>query len=170
MSPVASRLGRFASIAIPFLTALICVLIGAVPFSVSNGFLVTPLFPLMAIFYWSIVRPDLMGPTPVFIIGLLQDIYTAGPPGFWALIFLAAYAFSVSQRILFTGRFALGPWLGFAMTALMAVFLAWVIASIFHGGPVAPLPFFVQFVASVTFYPLFMRIFALAGRGLARGV
>lgn len=49
-----------------------------------------PLLPVMTVYFWTIVRPGLMPTALVFLAGLVLDLLTATPLGFWALSLLAA--------------------------------------------------------------------------------
>ena len=50
------------------------------------------LLGLVPIYFWCLVRPDLMTPAAVFAIGLLEDVLSGGPPGVWTLSFVVTYA------------------------------------------------------------------------------
>ncbi len=49
-----------------------------------------PLFAVMVVYFWTVVRPSLMPPLAVFLAGLALDLLTWTPLGFWALGLLTA--------------------------------------------------------------------------------
>ena len=77
-----------------------------------------PLLALMPVYFWCLVRPDLMTPAAAFAIGLLQDMLSGGPPGVWTLSFVVTYAVIERQRDAFAGLSGLAAVLGFATAAL----------------------------------------------------
>ena len=83
---------RFLSALVPFLCGFLAVLISNLPLSLTGGLVPAPLLGLVPIYFWCLVRPDLMTPAAAFAIGLLQDIMAGGPPGVWTLSFVVTYA------------------------------------------------------------------------------
>lgn len=68
------RLLRSARRLLPALLGLFLILFSLVPVGAPNLSGIMPLFSVMAIYYWSIYRPDLMPGWAAFSLGLLQDI------------------------------------------------------------------------------------------------
>ena len=62
------------------------VLISNLPISLTGGLVPPPLLGLMPVYFWCLVRPDLMTPAAVFAIGVLQDMLSGGPPGVWTAV------------------------------------------------------------------------------------
>src|SRR5471030_2963078 len=87
----------FAGLA-PLLCGLLAVILSNIPLTLMGGLVPAPLFGLVPIYYWCLVRPDLMTPAATFAIGILQDIMAGGPPGVWTLAFVVTYAVVARQR------------------------------------------------------------------------
>ncbi len=89
------RLGFSASgmmaATVPFLCGAIAVAFANLPVSVLGGLVPPPLLALMPVYFWCLVRPDLMPPAAAFAIGVLEDLFSGGPPGVWGASFVAAY-------------------------------------------------------------------------------
>jgi rod shape-determining protein MreD len=100
------------------------------------------------------------------VLGIAQDFTVGTPPGFWALTYLVAYGFAISQRVFFTGRSGPGVWFGFAMTAAIAAGVAWLAGSMSYARWIPPGPIVIQAAMSVAFYPLVARVFSLLRRTL----
>jgi len=146
-----SFLGAFGSV-IPFLCALLGVIVANVPISVSGGIVPPPLLALMPIYYWCLVRPDLMPPFAVFIIGVLEDLLSGSPPGVWTVAFIAAYALVDRERESFAGLGGAGAILGFAAAMLVAGASVYGIIAIYYWN-LPPLgPILVEIAVSVVFY------------------
>ena len=60
-----------------------------------------PAFTLMAVYHWTIYRPDLLPPIGLFAIGLAQDLLTGAPIGVGALMLLLARGAVLRYRRLF---------------------------------------------------------------------
>lgn len=64
---------------LPFLMTLLFALISVVPLNLPGFAVVTPAFALMAVFHWTVYRPDLMPLGAIFLIGLLLDLLNGTP-------------------------------------------------------------------------------------------
>ena len=126
----------FAAI-LPVFIGILFVVIGNFP---VGGLLPSPLFVLMPLYFWGMVRPDLMTPFWVFVLGVLEDLLSGGPPGVWALSFLGVYFMIERQRDVLAGLSGVGALMGFAAAALIACGSAYVIVTIYywHLQPIAP--------------------------------
>lgn len=116
---------------LPVGCGILGVLITDMPFSVFGTWIPAPLYALMAIYYWCLMRPDLMSPVWAFLIGFLHDILSGGPPGIWAATFVATYAVTDRQRDAFAGLSGWGAILGFAIAALVAFTTQYVIICLY---------------------------------------
>jgi rod shape-determining protein MreD len=122
---------RFLLNSIPVLCSLLGVVITNLPFSILGSWIPSPMYALMPIYFWCLVRPDLMSPGWAFVIGVIHDILSGGPPGIWAASFVATYAVIDKQRDAFAGLSGWGAILGFATAALVACTAQYVIYSLY---------------------------------------
>jgi len=137
---------------VPVLASVLAVLLANVPISFFGGALPAPLLALMPVYYWCLVRPDLMSPGWAFVIGVLQDILSGGPPGIWAGAFVATYALIDRQRDAFAGLSGWGAMLGFATAALVACSSAYLIVSFYYWRLPPLAPVMVEFALTVLYY------------------
>ena len=108
MNAVWQRLDLFARVLTPSLIACALVILSVLPLHIPSYSSVVPSLALMAVFYWSLHRPDLLPAVAVFLVGILYDILTGGPMGVQAFILLVVYWVTGSQRQLFlVNRFSL---------------------------------------------------------------
>ena len=145
---------RFLASLVPALLALLLVLLANMPMSFTGGFLPVPALALACVYYWILVRPDLMPPFIVLGIGLAEDLLSGGPAGLWGAGFLAAFWLTDRQRETFAGLTGAGAVIGFAGAMLLAAGTAYVLATLVYLrlAPIAPL--LLQSVSTVVFYPL----------------
>lgn len=94
------RLDIIARGLFPAFSVFILLLFNLLPISVPLLSTASPALPLMAVFYWSVNRPDLLTALTAFFLGLLQDLLTGLPLGVSSLVLLLVQTGSASQ-----GRF-----------------------------------------------------------------
>ena len=157
---------------VPLFCGLAGALIGNVPISILSGKVPPPLFALVPVYFWCLVRPDLMTPAAVLAIGFAEDILSGGPPGVWTLAFVLTYALVASQRDSFAGLSGLAAVVGFGAAAAAACASAYVTVSMlyWHLPPVAPI--LAELAMTVIFYvPTAFVVGAIHHRfiGAARG-
>jgi rod shape-determining protein MreD len=138
----------------PTLTAVTCVVVAVVPAHLPSFITVTPAFALMAVYYWTLHRPDLLPFAAVFVVGLLADLLEGAPLGVSPLILLLAYALVLSQREHLMMRGFTVIWVGFLVVAAAAAALQWGVASLFYGMLVDVRAFLFQGVFTVAVYPV----------------
>src|ERR1700679_3446240 len=89
---------RIVASLIPFVCGLLGVIIANLPISFLGGLVPAPLLALIPVYYWCLVRPDLMTPAAAFVIGMVEDILSGAPPGMWTLSFVLTYVVIDRQR------------------------------------------------------------------------
>jgi rod shape-determining protein MreD len=123
--PGAAASLKFFAALLPFLCGLFGAFFTSIPISILGGAVPPPLLALVPIYYWCLVRPDLMSPATALIIGFVQDVLWGGPPGIWTLSYVVTYALVARQRDSFAGLSGLMAVLGFAMAAFVTCATAW---------------------------------------------
>jgi len=116
---------RYLVALIPMVSGLLGVLIANIPVSILGGLVPAPLFGLVPVYFWCLLRPDLMTPAVAFSIGFAEDILSGGPPGIWTLAFVLTYALLARRRDSFAGLSGLAAVLGFAAAATFACAIAY---------------------------------------------
>jgi rod shape-determining protein MreD len=159
-----TRLLRILRLLLPGLVTFIAVLLTVLPLGIPFAAVVTPFLSLMAVYYWSIYRPDLLPPAVVFVLGVLQDMLTGGPVGLLALVLLLVQALAVSQRRILLGQAFSVEWAGLLLVVAGAGAVSWTLASVYYLALVPPVPFVVQALITVALYPLGSWLFARVAR------
>jgi rod shape-determining protein MreD len=137
---------------VPVLCGVFAVFLTNLPFSILGGWLPSPLYALMPVYFWCLVRPDLMSPVWAFLIGVLHDVLSGGPPGMWAASFVATYAVIDRQRDAFAGLAGFAALLGFATAALVANLTSYLILMLYHWQLLSPSPFAKEFAVTALLY------------------
>jgi rod shape-determining protein MreD len=159
-----ARLLRVLRLLLPGLVTYIAVMLTVMPLGIPFIAVVTPFLSLMAVYYWSIYRPDLLPPVAVFTLGILQDILTGGPVGLLALVLLLVQASAVSQRRILLGQAFSVEWAGLLLIAAGAGAVSWMLACAYYFALVPPIPFVVQALITAALYPLGSWLFNRVAR------
>lgn len=124
------QLDRMWRLASPFLLGLLLVLISLIPTNIPELSSIPPMLTLIAVYHWSLFRPDLLPIGAIFVLGLIQDLLGGGPMGIYTLMLLIVHGMVISQRkFLFRKPFFI-TWIGFAMFGALAELAAWLLASL----------------------------------------
>ncbi|MBL4595158.1 MAG: rod shape-determining protein MreD [Robiginitomaculum sp.] len=159
LSSVGARAGLLAWIGGPTLVSFVGLLIYVAPVHLLGVHIPMPLFPLMAIFFWAMARPQLMPPIIVFAIGLLQDLMTGGPLGLWAFSYLSAYMVMTLKSEMFAAHGDASLWVGFALMVGCTMVAAGLAGWLVFGSQVDWLYLIVQSFITVLVYPLAGRFY-----------
>jgi len=149
---------RYLIATIPALCGLLGAFIANIPISLLGGLVPAPLLALVPVYFWCLVRPDLMTPAVALMIGMAEDVLSGGPPGIWTLAFVLTYALVARQRDSFAGLAGLAAVVGFAAAAAFACAVAYFsvagFALLTPGASLPPIPPILgELAMTVLFYP-----------------
>ncbi|MGH7014137.1 MAG: rod shape-determining protein MreD [Stellaceae bacterium] len=152
---------------VPGTTTLLFALLSLLPFHVPSFGSIAPGFALMAVFHWTVYRPDLLPLGVVFVAGLLLDLLNGTPyVGLSALALLLVRTGVLSQRRVFSHRPFSVLWLGFFGAAAGAFALEWAFVSLMQFQFMAPRPFVFQTLITAACFPIGSYVLALAHRAM----
>ncbi len=143
-----------APVALTVVLLLLCTL----PLRVPAFNVLIPSLPLIAVFYWVLYRPDLMPAGAAFAIGLVEDGLSGTPIGVSAMVLTCVHAGVTVQRRFFAGKSFAIVWLGFAVVATLAFFLAWLLVCAYYGMRVNASGVILQAVVTIGCLPLVWRL------------
>lgn len=138
----------------PILTTFVCVFASVIPLHLPGFAVVTPALALMAVYHWTIYRPELLSFVATFAAGLVLDLLNGAPLGISSLVLLLTRAFVLSQRGLFVGQGFAVVWLGFLGVATAAIAFEWAVFSLYYGFLLDIRPSLFQGVLTVSCYPV----------------
>jgi rod shape-determining protein MreD len=144
----------------PTLTTILCVFASVAPVHLPAFTTTTPFFTLMAIYFWTLHRPELLPFPIVFAAGLLLDMLEGAPLGVSSLILLLAHGLVLSQREHLVMRRFTVVWVGFLVVAAAAAALEWGVVSLFYGIFLDVRAFLFQGVLTVAVYPVVSYLLA----------
>lgn len=151
---------RVVSLITPLASILVAILMMPLPIGIKVwGHTIMPSLPLLAIFLWTVHRPDLLPPMFVLLFGLLFDLLINGPIGSSSVVFMAVYAITLSGRVYWMTLQGSGLIGGFVLVAVAAELLSWGTASFSFGRLVSPTPALIEAIASIAVLPIARRAF-----------
>lgn len=169
MTPnVAYQFNRLLRGSIPFALAVLMTVLSVVPLGISGFGVITPSFLTIAVFYWSIHRPYLLGAPLCFVLGVLFDFLTGTPLGLTSLILLLVHGMTLSQRRIFLGKSFVLSWFGYALIALIAALVGWLVACLYSLALLPFLPVLFQYVLSLLLFPLLAWGFGILQNNVLR--
>jgi rod shape-determining protein MreD len=142
------------------LSIAVLVVFSALPWGLeADSRFVLPLLPAVAIHYWVLRDKTVTVPEWfVFAVGLLLDVLTNGPLGFWSFIYLLTYASAVlSQPFAHDGPFQ--RWLLMVAAVSLVAAIAWVVTSLYSLQVVDWQPFVWGVIAATLAHPLMAFVF-----------
>lgn len=162
------RFGVRLRLLTPVALTLAAVFVSIVPVGIPGLPEVTPFFTLMAVYHWSIYRPELLPAPAVFILGLVQDGLTGGPLGLFALILVVVYGLVSMQRRTFLGKSFQVEWFGFSLVVFGVTLVSWLISCVYFTTLVDPRLVVLQGILTLAIYPCIVWIFARVARTALR--
>jgi rod shape-determining protein MreD len=153
---------------VPAAFTLVLAILSVIPLGIPGYAQVTPNFVLMSVYYWTIYRPDHLPYLAVFLVGLLVDLLTFGPPGLTPLALLVVRAIVLRQRKFFVGKSFPILWWGFTLTALAVTSVFWGAGGLLTGRLLDPRSFAFQAVLTVACYPVLSWVFSRVQRVMSR--
>lgn len=110
---------------LPIATTIFAAVLAILPVRVPGYAALTPAFTLMAVYHWTIYRPDLLPPIGIFAVGLAQDLLIGAPVGVGALVLLLARAAVLRYRRFFINCTFPFVWTGFTLLGAASMLLLW---------------------------------------------
>lgn len=101
-------------IAAPAAACIGATILFAIPIRVFGLQLPEPVFPVIPVFAWAVIRPSVLAPFVILVMGLFLDVFWSGPLGLWALSLLVGYAGVLALRNMLTGQSRPIMWSWFA--------------------------------------------------------
>ena len=139
----------------PIVVLLLFLLVALLPWGLpGEARFVLPMLPYVAVHYWTLNDRGFMPASLVFVVGLVIDLVTRGPLGFWAMIFLTG---QMCALWLSGGRgdTRFKRWLGFFAVIGALSCLQWLVASVYFVAWADPRPFATAAAVIAAIYPLF---------------
>jgi rod shape-determining protein MreD len=154
----------------PVAITLLLTVLSVVQIRLPAASTLAPDLVLIAVFYWTVHRPDLMRLWTVFVIGLLGDVLSGTPLGVHPLVLVLVHIAIISQHKIFRGASFGIVWWAFSLIAPAAHILAAIIAFVMTGALTDLSLFMLRLVLTIGFYPALAWLLGRAQRALLASV
>lgn len=148
------RLDVFSRQVVPSASTFAAIVLDVLPMPPDGLHAIAPSLPIIAVFYWTLHRPDLMPALAVFLFGLVQDSLSGQPLGVGACMLLFVHAAVQTQRRFLIGKPFGITWLGFAVVTSGALLLGWLLTAAYHVALVPAQALAFQALTTVGTFPL----------------
>jgi len=103
--PIAVRVvGPMQWIVYPSLAVIALTIVFGTPVELFGLQLPEPIFALVLAFAWPLIRPSMLAPVVLFVLGLFVDLFLGGVLGVWPLGLMAVYGIGLLGRNLLAGQ------------------------------------------------------------------
>jgi rod shape-determining protein MreD len=145
-------------IGLPMLLSIAATVLLAAPLRVFGFGLPEPFFPMVLAFAWAVIRPSVLGPFALLLIGLFNDFFWGGPIGMWPFALLTAYFGALLARSLMVGQSGRVLWGWYAALTVLAFACADGVIMLTAGVFPDPASTAMQLLVTVALYPLANRL------------
>lgn len=143
---------------LPALSVLFAVFATAVPWGLpADATFILPLVVVMMVFCWRILPGSDLPPYVAMLFGLLTDVMSGGPLGFWALMALTGATVGGWTTPLGDGQDLKRIWLVWTGVAVFIASLGWLVASLYFLRWVDWWPIAFGALASVLLFPVVLH-------------
>jgi len=143
---------------VPALVAMVATIVFAIPIKVFSLQLPEPVFPMVLAFAWAVIRPSVIAPFVLVLLGLFLDFFWGGPVGLWGVSLLASYTVVLASRSIMTGQSRPMRQVWFAGATGLTMLTGFLIASVISLAVPNLLAVFWQFLATTVLYPFAHRL------------
>jgi rod shape-determining protein MreD len=117
----ARQLNPGAWLLLPALAVAVASFLFAVPLKIGGLRLPEPVFALGLAFAWSLIRPSMVAPAVLLVLGLYLDLLWGAPLGMWPLALLLSYGAVAGLRPLMAGQGYAGTWAWYAAVVVIGL-------------------------------------------------
>ena len=146
---------------VPMLQAIVATILFGIPLRAFGLQLPQPIFPMALAFAWAVIRPSILAPFAILILGLLLDVYWGGPLGLWALCLLIAYGVALAGRSMMAGQNQVILWAWYGLTTATAMVAGYLFVMLDSRSTPGLVAMAWQFVATIVLYPFAQRLIDL---------
>jgi rod shape-determining protein MreD len=140
------------------LQVLAATVLFGIPLRIWGVRLPEPIFPLAVVFAWAVIRPSILAPMLVLVMGLFLDLFWGGAMGLWALCLLIAYGVVMGARPVMVGQSRTILWAWYALVVGIAMLAGYLFMMLDAKSHPDPLSVAWQYLATVILYPFAHRL------------
>lgn len=155
---LSERLDPVRWMGVPMAACMAPTLLFAAPIRVFGLRAPEPVFAMVPVFAWAVLRPSILAPLCLLILGLFDDLVWGGRMGLWGLGLLVAYGFVLVTRNMMSGQSRLMMWVWWAAALTICMGSVYLAVRVLTGNAPNPLAVAGQWLPTVLLYPLADRL------------
>jgi rod shape-determining protein MreD len=156
----AERLDPWRWLAAPMALCIALTLLLAAPIEVFGLQLPQPVFAMVPAFAWAVVRPSVLAPLCLLLLGLACDLVWGGRMGLYGLALMTAFGFVLLTRNMMSGQGRLMMWVWYAAAWSAGTGAAYTATVVHDGHGPNILAVVGQWLPTVLLYPAADRLIA----------
>ena len=138
----------------PAMAAIALTILLATPVELFGLKMPEPVLPLILAFAWPLIRPSMVAPAVLFGLGLFLDLFWGGTLGLWPLCLLSVYGAVLASRSLLAGQETQILFVWYAICALGAFIVAYLVVTLDAGRAPSLLALLGQVVPTLLLFPV----------------
>lgn len=157
--PVAVRVvGPMGWIFIPALLAILGTILLATPVQLFGLNLPRPVLPMVLAFAWPLIRPSMLAPAVLFLLGVAIDSFLYQQLGFTSVMLLGVYGTILAARSFLIGQETPVLFFWYAICTTAALVVGYVISSLGAQNAPSILSFLGMLIPTLLLFPLADRM------------
>jgi rod shape-determining protein MreD len=152
-SGAARGLAPWRWLGVPMLQVMIVTFIFALPLRFWGLGLPEPVLAMPVAFAWAVIRPSMLGPVAILVLGLYLDFLWGAPTGFWPVCLLLPYGVVLAARSILAGQSQVMMWLWYTLSTALALGAGYLFTMLLTQTAPDPVTVGWQFLATVVLYP-----------------
>lgn len=117
-----------------------------------------PIFPMICVFSWAVIRPSILSPVAILVMGCVLDVLWSAPTGMWGLSMLAGYGLTLSMRAMMTGQSRMMMWAWYAGVCTITLMAGYLLTMLVFKHPPNVIGVVWQLLATVLLFPFAHRL------------
>jgi rod shape-determining protein MreD len=168
-APTLPRVNSSVARLVPILTTIIAAILAILPLRIPGYAALTPALALMAVYHWTIYRPDLLPAFALFAIGIGEDLLAGSLVGIDPLTLLVTRAVVLHSRRHFVGRPFPFVWAGFTLVAGGTLLGLWALHCLLEFSLINPRNTVFRMVLTIAVFPAASFLLGSTQRALIDG-
>ncbi|WP_346426496.1 hypothetical protein [Brevundimonas naejangsanensis] len=146
--------GPMQWIGYPALIAAAATVLFAIPLRLFGLPLPEPVWPLVLAFAWPLIRPSMLAPAVLFVLGLFLDLFWGGALGLWAISLLAVYGVILLAAKFLSGQATIVLFALYVISTGLAFTVAYAVTRMDAGNGPSLLAMAGQVIPTLLLFPL----------------
>ncbi len=146
---------------LPLFVSVLWIMLLFIPLRSDIGANARPLVGVMCVYFWAVYRPDLFNVWSVFILGVVSDILSVSPMGFYLFLYLVMFVLVTHLAKYITEKNFEILWVGLMLLMPIVLFCGWLVISVYYTQFLPVKAVFFSYLLSVALYPVVGGINAL---------